>query len=585
MRISKFFVLIGCVLIVMGCDGGTKDKSFQVHVLVDQGGAVDVTNVTLAEGKTASFSFTPNTGYKIKSVTGCNGSLNGTTYTTGAITADCVVNASFERNTYTLTVNANAGGVFTIQDSTPEHGSSTQVVALPDTGFGVESFSGCGAGTTDYSVYTTAPITENCAIALVFKKVVAIQGTAAEGAPLVGAQVSAKCSDGSTFTTRVITDASGKFVGQVGEQALPCALKLTTTAPVKTYYSIATESGIANINLLTDMALVLASGKLGADWYESSDWTNATTNLADAQSALKESLYGLGYILPTESFSPFTAQFQLGDAWDKLLDQINLGISKTSGLTYESLIGLLKSGDANQVPAPTGGSEPTAEICFNPALYAEGTSLTVKSKEFYTSESNGVVTQHEYQSTQTTLNGKIEMENGLPVLSQIYESSSTNQINGSDTYAEGSVKNFVDLSEKMVGYLYFKSVDINKLNAVDFYPNTFESTYSQPGGLIDFKLSKNESIENHYVFSANYNAKYGSFPSETSYEVRTTFRGLKTITHMGAEYRVCDFEHQNLIASESANSSPSNSYYLVGSGVYFNERTISLVLNGEELLK
>jgi Divergent InlB B-repeat domain len=585
MKILKFFVLITC-FILMACSGGAKDKSFQVNASVDQGGAVDVTKVTVAEGKTASFRFTPNIGYNIKSVTGCNGSLSGTTYTTGTVTADCTVNANFVLNTYTLTVTTNAGGSFTIQDSMPEHGAITRVVALPDAGYGVESFSGCGRGATDYSVYTTSPITANCTVVLMFKKVVTLQGTAAEGAPLVGARVDAMCRDGSTFTTRVITDTSGKFWGQVGEQAFPCALKLTTTAPIKTYYSIATESGTTNINLLTDMALVLASGKSGADWYESADWSNVETNLANSQIALRESLYGLGYVLPIGDFSPFTAQFEIGDAWDKLLDQINAGITKTAGLTYESLIERLKSGGANQVPSPTGGSEPTAEICFNPALYAEGTHLTVKSKAFYTSESNGVVTQHEYQNTETTINRKIEMENGLPVLNKLFESSSNANFNGSGTYSVGDVKTFVDLSEKVVGDLYFKSVEINKLNAVNFYPNTFEFIYSPLGNLIDFKLSKNESRYHEYDFRFSFDLQYVKNTSATNYKVLTTFKGLTTVTHMGIEFRVCDFENQTSITDESGNNSSSkgNWYFLVGSGVYFNDRTISLVLNGEELL-
>ncbi|WP_156033363.1 BACON domain-containing protein [Candidatus Magnetobacterium casense] len=38
---------------------------------------------------------TPNTGYSIGSVTGCGGSLSGNTYTTGAITANCTVTATF----------------------------------------------------------------------------------------------------------------------------------------------------------------------------------------------------------------------------------------------------------------------------------------------------------------------------------------------------------------------------------------------------------------------------------------------------------------------------------------------------------
>jgi RHS repeat-associated protein len=46
-------------------------------------------------GSTASFTVAPNSGFQIVSVTGCGGTLSGTTYTTGAITADCSVTATF----------------------------------------------------------------------------------------------------------------------------------------------------------------------------------------------------------------------------------------------------------------------------------------------------------------------------------------------------------------------------------------------------------------------------------------------------------------------------------------------------------
>jgi hypothetical protein len=50
---------------------------------------------TVAEGSTTSFTVTPDPGFYIYSVTGCGGTLSGNTYTTGPITADCTVSASF----------------------------------------------------------------------------------------------------------------------------------------------------------------------------------------------------------------------------------------------------------------------------------------------------------------------------------------------------------------------------------------------------------------------------------------------------------------------------------------------------------
>jgi hypothetical protein len=44
---------------------------------------------------TVGFTITPDNGYRINTVTGCGGSLNGATYTTGPITGNCTVSATF----------------------------------------------------------------------------------------------------------------------------------------------------------------------------------------------------------------------------------------------------------------------------------------------------------------------------------------------------------------------------------------------------------------------------------------------------------------------------------------------------------
>lgn len=592
MKVLKLVIMSVCGFGLAACNGGSKDKSYAVNSSVNQGGAVNVAQATVSSGNTTSFSFTPDTGYHLKSVTGCNGTLSGTTYTTGAVTADCTVTANFERNTYVLTVNATAGGSFTIQNAAPEHGSSTQVVALPNSGYGVENFSGCGAGTADYSVYTTGPITANCAVALSFKQVVAIQGAAAEGAALVGAQVNAKCSDGSTFTTKVTTDASGKFIGQVGEQAFPCALKVTTAAPVKTYYSIATQSGTTNINLLTDISLVLASGKSGADWFASNDWANVKANLAKAQSALKESLYNLGYVLPAGELQSFTAQFQLGDAWDKLLDQINVGISKTPGMTYESLIGLLKSGNANQVPSPTGGSEPTAEVCFNPVLYAEGTTLTTTSSKETLVEGN--TTYYGYQSIFTTINKKIFIENELPVLTAVTNTIFNDYYLNMPIYFNGENKWIVDLAKKTVGIISYGAKIKEDSNFPEYYTGYYYSgNYKDLGYQTHFKTAKDVPVSNAFIFTTGYFFDGQDNSSESTINYTKTFKGLTKFNVAGTDYRVCDFEVQSTETNRHSfidgsvwedSSSVLHDYLLVGSGVLITDSMSSAVLNGQELL-
>jgi hypothetical protein len=50
---------------------------------------------TVDDGATATFTVTATPPYQIESVTGCGGTLAGNTYTTGEISGDCTVSATF----------------------------------------------------------------------------------------------------------------------------------------------------------------------------------------------------------------------------------------------------------------------------------------------------------------------------------------------------------------------------------------------------------------------------------------------------------------------------------------------------------
>ncbi|MGX9726069.1 MAG: InlB B-repeat-containing protein [Candidatus Electronema sp. VV] len=123
---------------------------------------------TVAHGATKSFTVTPDTGYSIESVTGCGGALSGSTYTTGPVTADCAVTASFTTASYTVTPGAGANG--SISPNTPQtvaHGATKSFTVTPDTGYSIESVTGCG-GALSGSTYTTGPVTADCAVTASF---------------------------------------------------------------------------------------------------------------------------------------------------------------------------------------------------------------------------------------------------------------------------------------------------------------------------------------------------------------------------------------------------------------------------------
>ena len=100
-NLPAIFTLI-ILLGLSACGGGGGGGGSQTNATVTYtvassagaGGSISSTQ-TVDEGGAASFTVTPDTGFIINSVSGCSGSLTGNTYTTGAITADCSVTATF----------------------------------------------------------------------------------------------------------------------------------------------------------------------------------------------------------------------------------------------------------------------------------------------------------------------------------------------------------------------------------------------------------------------------------------------------------------------------------------------------------
>lgn len=143
--------------------------AFTVTPVAGPGGSLDPsTPQAVPQGQTVDFEAIPDPGFAIDTVTGCGGTLVGTTYTTGPITADCTVTATFVATTFTVTPVAGVGG--SLDPSTPQAVQPGQTVAftvLPDPGFGLDGVTGCG-GTLVGTTYTTGPITEDCTVTATF---------------------------------------------------------------------------------------------------------------------------------------------------------------------------------------------------------------------------------------------------------------------------------------------------------------------------------------------------------------------------------------------------------------------------------
>ncbi|HMR03745.1 MAG TPA: hypothetical protein PKA43_10270 [Candidatus Competibacter phosphatis] len=143
--------------------------TYLVTATAGSGGTISPSSQTVNAGTTTSFIVTPNSGYQIDSVTGCDGSLGGTTYTTGPITANCTVTASFRLATYVITATAGSGGTISPSSQTIDHGATASFVVQPNSGYFVDEVTGCnGSFSYENSIYTTGPITAACTVTASF---------------------------------------------------------------------------------------------------------------------------------------------------------------------------------------------------------------------------------------------------------------------------------------------------------------------------------------------------------------------------------------------------------------------------------
>ena len=74
--------------------GGTT-TSFTVTATAGAGGSITPASTSVPSGQATTLSVSANAGFAVQGVSGCGGSLSGTTYTTGPVTADCTVSATF----------------------------------------------------------------------------------------------------------------------------------------------------------------------------------------------------------------------------------------------------------------------------------------------------------------------------------------------------------------------------------------------------------------------------------------------------------------------------------------------------------
>lgn len=209
--LGKAAVWLLCSALLSACGGGSDSEPavFNVSATATAGGSITPPSRRVESGQTTTFTVTPDTGYSIASVSGCNGSLTGNTYTTGAITSACAVTASFSLNSYTVTATAGEGGSISPGSATVSHGATTVFTLSPESGFSIDNVTGCGGSLTE-NTYTTATVTASCEITASFKQVAQM----VSGKVIIGA-VSAANIETSPLSNALVAEgqlqADGSF--------------------------------------------------------------------------------------------------------------------------------------------------------------------------------------------------------------------------------------------------------------------------------------------------------------------------------------------------------------------------------------
>ena len=110
--------------------------NFTVTGTANAGGTITPETRTVALNGVTSFTVNASNAFVIDSVTGCNGTLNGNLFTTGPVTADCTVTASFALTNTTTSITdvspspSAVGDLVTVSYTVTNPGSPNDVVTV-----------------------------------------------------------------------------------------------------------------------------------------------------------------------------------------------------------------------------------------------------------------------------------------------------------------------------------------------------------------------------------------------------------------------------------------------------------------------
>ncbi|MDP5143058.1 M66 family metalloprotease [Rheinheimera baltica] len=238
MLLNPRIICLALPLWLLGCGGGSGDDagtkppevvSYTVSATAGAGGSITPASVSVRSGQTATLTLQADAGFVVASATGCNGQLNGNSFTTGAISENCTVTASFERAQINVSTAIEGSGSITPQSLTLLSDQQATLKVTPAEGFATAAVTGCNGALTD-DQYLIGPLNANCTVTARFEPVM-FEVTSRAGAGGVVSPASQQVQYGQQATFSILPDDGFVIQGVTG-----CAGTLEgnsfTTTPV-----------------------------------------------------------------------------------------------------------------------------------------------------------------------------------------------------------------------------------------------------------------------------------------------------------------------------------------------------------------
>lgn len=232
----------GCTLTV-----SFEQTPYTVGVAEVTGGTANPANQTVFFEATATISFTANTGYDLTAATGCGGVLEGSTYTTGPITADCIVTPVFELQQQTVAVNispADSGSTDPQGPISVGYGEELAVLLIPNQGYAVSDAASTGpvascAGTLVGETFTFTAVTSDCELNVGFNPIIYNVSASVTGPGSV-TPVSADAVFGEAISL-TLTPGAGAAIYEAAGCGGSLSGNVFTTAPVSASCVVSAE--------------------------------------------------------------------------------------------------------------------------------------------------------------------------------------------------------------------------------------------------------------------------------------------------------------------------------------------------------